>query len=171
MSRSSRKNLLCVFAVGLLIISGCSKKTDSSADPGETPQGSQTATNEQSISSSDVKQEAKEALEVTGEFSKQQMEKFRAEAQQRLESMQTRVDELKAQAAEQAEEVKPALRQQLDEIEKQIAETHASLGDMTGDTAEAWDAFQQGIGDAVKEIGQSVDEAKSKFNGQSESTN
>jgi Skp family chaperone for outer membrane proteins len=140
-------------AVMLLVpwaLSGCGDKDQPQSKPG-------------TVSSDDVKKEAREAYEATKAYTQEQMQAVRKQMETKLDEYGKEIDQLQAKAEQlegdakaKAEQQLTALRQKRDAVAEKVKELGSSSGS-------AWEQLKSGIDAAMEELANTYKKVVAEF--------
>jgi len=147
----SMKRILLVSMIVLLAVSlaGCKKKEAPAEGDGK------------GVTMEGMKEQAKEAMEATGEYLAEQKDKLVAASQEQLDNLKSKFDDLQAKA--QSEEAKQQYSQMKTQFDKQLEQAKAKMQDLKDASADTWDSAQKGVKDAMDSLKQTYDKAASQF--------
>jgi len=147
-----------IFARGLLAVillvpwalSSCGDKDQPESKPG-------------TVSSDDVKKEAREAYEATKTYTQEQMQAVREQMETKLDEYGKEIDQLQAKAEKlegdakaKAEQQLTALRQKRDAVAEKVKELGSSSGS-------AWEQLKSGIDAAMEELANTYKKVVAEF--------
>jgi predicted RNase H-like nuclease (RuvC/YqgF family) len=115
------------------------------------------------VSSDNVKKEAKEAYEATKAYTQEQMQTIRKQMQTKLDEYGKEIDQLQAKAEKlegdakaKAEQQLAALRQKRDAVAEKVKELGSSSGN-------AWEQVKAGIDAAMEDLGNAYKKVVAEF--------
>ena len=114
-------------------------------------------------SAQDVKEETREALEVTKDFTLQQKEDFQKKIQTELARMQQQIDRLMARADHAKREAQADLHKVIAEVQKRKDAAGKKLQELESASEKAWENLKSGLNDAMEELEKSYKRALSHF--------
>lgn len=144
------RGLLAVMLLVPWTLSGCGDK-----DQPESKSGT--------VSSDDVKKEAKEAYEATKVYTEEQMQAVRNQMETKLDEYGKEIDQLQAKAEQMKGDVKAKAEQQLTELRQKrdaVAEKVKELGSSSGS---AWEQLKSGIDAAMEELANTYKKVVAEF--------
>lgn len=103
-------------------------------------------------SSADVKNKAGEAVDTAVEYTKEQKEAFVKEMESNLDTLKTKINEMKAKAGKSKDTSVARLEKEKDEIETKLSSMKKSSG-------KAWTKMKDGVSKAWSNIKTSMNEA------------
>lgn len=115
------------------------------------------------VSAQDVKQETKEALEATKEFTVQQKEDFQKKMQAELDRMQKQIDHLTAKADHAKKEAQAELNKAIGELQKQKDAAGKKLHELESASEKAWGDLKAGLNAVMEDLEKSYKRALSHF--------
>ena len=142
-----------LFAVMLLVpwaLSGCGDKDQPQSKSG-------------TVSSDNVKKEAKEAYEATKAYTQEQMQTIRKQMQTKLDEYGKEIDQLQAKAEKLEGDAKAKAEQQLAALRQKrdaVAEKVKDLGSSSGN---AWEQLKAGIDAAMEDLGNAYKKVVAEF--------
>jgi cytochrome c556 len=122
---------------------------------------SNTTTSE--VTGEDVRKEAGEAVEATAQYTKQEMETFTAQVEDKLQTADRKMDELQAKARELQGEARQSIDQEIQELKVKRDKASSQLAELKSASANAWDDMKAGMQAALNELDRSLEEATAKF--------
>jgi predicted RNase H-like nuclease (RuvC/YqgF family) len=142
-----------LLAVMLLMpgaLSGCGEKDQPQSKPA-------------TVSSDDVKKEAKEAYEATKAYTQEQMQTIRKQMETRLDEYGKEIDQLKSKTEKLEGDAKAKAEQQLMALRQKrhgVSEKVKELGSSSGN---AWEQLKSGIDAAMEDLGNAYKKAAAEF--------
>jgi len=115
------------------------------------------------VSSDDVKKEAKEAYEATKAYTQEQMQAVRKQMETKLDEYGKEIDQLQAKAEKLEGDAKAKTEQQLAALRQKrdaVAEKVKELGSSSGS---AWRELKSGIDAAMEELANAYKKAVAEF--------
>ena len=119
---------------------------------------------ESKVTSEDVKKETKEAYETAVEYTKQQKEEFQKKIQAKLDEYRKRIYELRVETDEMSAQVKDKVKHRLHDLEARREAAEKKLAQLESSSGKAWAEIKEGLDQAVKDLGQAYEDARSQFN-------
>jgi len=133
----------------LAALPGCSKKE-------------QTENNE-TVSGEDVKKEAKEAYEATGEYTQQQIQDFWEQMETRLTDYGKKIDLLQAKTEDLKGDARSEADQQLAELRQKYGDVYDKINELKNSGSGAWSQLKSGIDAAMEDLGDAYQKAAGLF--------
>ena len=161
---------LGVVAALLVFSGGCSKQGQDEPGQANTPETQQV--NTEHTDAQKLKKEWSEAMQTLKSYSIEQRDQARDMAQQKLATMDERIERLEAQIDEKWDEWSEEARQRhqnaLQTLRGQRKELQQWYDNMKHSSADAWEKVKQGFINAYDELSTSVGKAQSEFNNRDE---
>ncbi len=144
------RGLLAVLLLFPWVLSGCGDK--------DQPQSKS-----ETVSSDDVKKEARDAYEATKAYTQEQMQAVREQMETKLDEYGKEIDQLQAKAEKlegdaraKAEQQLTALRQKRDAVAEKVKELGSSSGS-------AWEQLKSGIDAAMEDLANTYKNVVAEF--------
>jgi predicted RNase H-like nuclease (RuvC/YqgF family) len=144
------RGLLAVMLLVPWALSGCGEKDQPQSKSG-------------TVSSDDVKKEAKEAYETTKAYTQEQMQAVRKQIETKLDEYGKEIDQLQAKAEKLEGDAKAKVEQQLTALRQKrdaVAEKVKELGSSSGN---AWEQLKSGIDAAMEELANAYKKVVAEF--------
>jgi len=119
---------------------------------------------ESKVSSGDVKKETREAYETAVQYTKQQKEEFQRKVQAKLDEYRKRIYELQVEAEEMSAQMKANMNRRIKDLEAKREAAEEKLTQLESASGKAWAEIKEGLDQAVKDLGQAYEDARSQFN-------
>ncbi len=119
---------------------------------------------ENKVTSKDVKKETKEAYDTAVEYTKQQKEEFQKKVQAKLDEYRKRIYELRVDTDEMSAQVKAKVNRRLEDLEAKREAAEEKLAQLESSSGKAWAEIKEGLDQAVKDLDQAYEDARSQFN-------
>jgi len=122
---------------------------------------------ETAVTSADVKNEAKEAMETAKAYTQQQKEEYQKQMEAKLQELDREIQDLqtKAQsnAAELKEKSKEEFNQTMEELRNKQQAATEKLDQLKSASGKAWEDTKAGVDSAFDELSKAFDRARSHF--------
>lgn len=157
-----RKALLIMLMAffGLAFLVACGDQKD--AEKSETK-----------VTSMDVKEEAKEAIQTAKTYTQQQKEEYLHQLDAKIKEIDREMQELlaktKSRAIEMKDESKAKVDQSLEELRNKKQTATEKLNELKSSSSEAWEEIKSGMDSAMDELNKAFDRARSEFKSWSQS--
>ena len=142
--------LLAVMLLAPWALSGCGDK--------EQPQ-SKSGT----VSSDNVKKEAKEAYEATKAYTQEQMQAVRKQMETKLDEYGKEIDQLQAKAEKLEGDAKAKAEQQLAALRQKRDAVSEKVKDLGSSSGNAWEQLKAGIDAAMEDLGNAYKKVVAEF--------
>jgi DNA anti-recombination protein RmuC len=110
-----------------------------------------------------AQQKAQEAADTAAQYARQQRDEYVRRAQQELDDLHAKIEDLRAQAAQSGADARDRLDQQIAALQDQWNRSRDRLDKLKRASGEAWQEIQTGVGNALDELKKSYEKAKAKF--------
>ncbi len=147
MKRSAITGLLLLTG---LILPACEREDQQSKTDGKVTGG-------------EVARKTKEAANAAGQYVAEKKDEYVARMQNELQSLDARIDQLKAQASKTGEKVSANVQQKIDELEAKSRELGRKLDRIKESSASAWEQMKSGFDEAMGDLRSSYDRAANQF--------
>ena len=107
------------------------------------------------VTSEEVKKEAKEAVGATAEYATQERDEFVNKAQEDMDAINVKMEELKKKMQEETGEAKAKLEQQIQKLEPERQVAEEKLAALKSATGEAWKDLKADVEAAIDRLKQS----------------
>jgi len=145
LTRTAAIPAVCVI-MALLTACGDQKEPATSSEP--------------SVTSEDVKKEAKDAAETTMTYLEAKKREYQGQVEARLEEYDKKLDELKATAMTLGEEAQANINQKMEVLQKKMASAYQKLDDLKIAADNAWDGSKSHMDSALEEVENAYQETK-----------
>lgn len=153
MNRSILSTVLASFFI-LVLLSACSDQKEP-------------AKSEAKVTSQEVKQEAKEAVETAKAYTYQQKDDYLNLMKAKMEDLDRQIQELQAKAESKASEVKTQSKtefnQAMEELRSKKQAAEAKYESLKSASAEAWNDMRSGMDSAMDEMSAAFERARASF--------
>lgn len=136
---------------GLWLFSACTEKKEA---PGGGPD---------TVTSQDVKEETREAMETAAAYTQEQKEQFERQVQGKLDEFEDKLAELKAEAEKMNTEARAGLNQEIEELRAKREALQDDLRKLRSESGKAWSDVRSGTQSAMEELEKAFDKAMSRF--------
>lgn len=120
-------------------------------------------TQKKNVTSSDVKQDMKEAAKTTGTYLEQKKERYEKKAEDKLHRMENKVKGLYARAEKKSAEAKEKLSRAADELKAKSDSAKNKLKDLKDAGEEKWDKARAELDSKLKDLERSYNRTAAKF--------
>jgi TolA-binding protein len=125
------------------------------------------AKSETKVTSREVKQEAKEAVETAKAYTYQQKDEYLSLMKAKMEDLDRQIQELQAKAESKASEVKTQsqaeFNQAMEELRSKKKAAEAKYESLKSASAEAWNDMRSGMDSAMDEMSAAFKRARASF--------
>lgn len=111
----------------------------------------------------DAQNEIREAASATGKVLRVQKEEYRKRIEADLDRLNERLKVYKEKASRAGEDAKASMEKQIDKLQEQRDGVREKLGDLGGDSQDAWGEVRKGLDKAVGDLKESFEKAKDSF--------
>jgi predicted nucleic acid-binding Zn-ribbon protein len=118
-------------------------------------------------SAADVERETGEALAAAGEYTEAQVAEFRSTMEERLDAADERIDALRTRMDEVGADARADLEETIAELEEQRDALENRLREIGESSERAWADVRSGLRSAWSELDSAIDTAASRFGGDS----
>lgn len=115
------------------------------------------------VTTSDVKQEAKETIETTQAFVAQQKEAYEKKIEAELDEFGSRIEELKARAQDAGTETEKEVNNAIEELRSKKKTIRNNLEQLKDQSAEAWKEMKEGVDAALEDLERSYERALARL--------
>lgn len=164
--------------VGLVLLPSCTSETEEPAEEVEVelrlPQAESApeapaavdATAEppmQEVSTDEVKQEVREAVDAVGDLAKQKRDEFAASMRDTIADIDTKLEALRAESAEAGEEAQAKLKEQMEKLGEQRDALQSKLDEFQEASGDAWENLKQGFENAATDLNNAIKSAADSY--------
>jgi len=165
MNMKSYRYLLGTTALALFL--GCSEAPSTSTNDA-TPSPSndivpEAASQDDSATFDDVKNEVGEAAQATREYTSQEMQEYADGLNNKLQELDTQLEHLKQSGKELAGDAKQQWEDRLSALEDRRMKLQEDLNQLGDASGEAWQKLKEGMDAAWDDLKKAADEAAKKF--------
>ena len=139
--------ILTVFS--LLAVSTCGQKEDAKAKP--------------DVTSQNVKQETREALETASTYAQAQIQEYQKQLKARLEQFDRKLDKLQARAETIKAESKTKLNETVAALRQKQQTVREKLQALQSASGKAWEDAKAGMTAAMEDLEKAYEQAVSRF--------
>ena len=143
---------MVLVAMFMSLNAACENRPDSEADKAAQ------------VTSQDVKQETKQAVDTTAQYLEQEKEAFQNKLESKISEYDQNLDELKAKAQAMSADAQTEINQKIATLEAQKDALSKKAEELKATSADAWKEMSIGIDKALDELETSYQEAVSQFN-------
>jgi len=111
----------------------------------------------------DAQKEIREAATATGKALRVQKEEYRKRIETDLGRLNERLKIYKDKASQAGDEAKASMQTQIDKLQGQRDKVREKLGDLGGDSQDAWGEVKRELDKAVGDLKDSFEKAKDSF--------
>ena len=144
------RGLLAVILLVPWALSGCGDKDQPQSKSG-------------TVSSDDVKEEAREAYEATKAYTQDQMQAFRKQMETKLDEYGKDIDQLQAKAERLEGEAKAKAEQQLTALRQKRDAVAEKVKELGSSSENAWGQIKSGIDAAMEELANAYKQVVAEF--------
>lgn len=144
--------------VGAVALAGCGGDDNDELFPQDPPE---------ETSAADVQRETEEAMNAAGEYTEAQVAEFRRTMEERLGAADERIDTLRTRMDEVGAEARANLEQTLANLEERRDSLQSRLSELGEESGRAWADVRSGLRSAWDELDSAIDSAASRFGGDS----
>ena len=145
-----RRLLAIMLLVALGAVAGCGENEQSQSKPA-------------AVSKQDVKQDVKQAYDITKAYTQEQMQAFREQAEARLSEYEKEIDQLQATALKMRGDMKAKAEQQLTQLRQKRDTVSEKMKELGSSSDGAWEQIKTGIEAALEDLGNSYKKAAAEF--------
>jgi len=146
--------LLTTAALTLALSVGCAKPAED---------GSSTSPDGSPPSAEDVKREVGEAAEAATEFASQKKDEYAKALRQKLDELDTSLEDLKQKAGTLTDEAKARWEANRPELERKREDLNKKLDELEASSGDAWEHVKDGLDSAWNDLKKAADEAAKEF--------
>ena len=121
------------------------------------------ATNEPSVTSEDVKKEAKSAVETTTDYLETQKREYQEQVEAQLKAYDQKLDQLQAKAGLLKEEARASLDEQLESLREKQRAAQEEWEKLAASSGKAWEDMKSGMDRAMDDLAAAYHDAASHF--------
>ena len=149
-----RRHWIVGMGVGAALLMGA---CDREGESGEQQSGK--------VTPGDVTEQASETARMAGELAQQQVEAYKAQAQEGLETVNASIDAIAQRADNLSGEAKVRAQQTLESLRQQRDQYRQRLAEASADSKAAWEEIKGGLDRAWSELRSATDSAMNEFGG------
>ena len=122
-----------------------------------------TMTKNVDVSATDVKRESKETLETLKAYTIEQREMYQDKIEAKLNELDSQIDTLRARAENATTAVQAEIDKAIRELQQQQETAMQQATALRDASGEAWSDLKNGLDNAVADLQQAYDKARSRF--------
>lgn len=140
---------IIVLVLALAALPGCSKKEQNE--------------NNETVSGEDVKKATEEAYEVTGKYTREQIQKFREKTEAELEDYGKKIDILQTKTEELGGDAKEKINNELAEMRQKYADAYDKVNELKHSGSDEWAQLKSEIDSAMEDLSNIYKRASDEF--------
>ena len=110
-----------------------------------------------------VEEKAEETYESTKAYLQKQKDEYQAKIEADLHKLNTRIQELEAEAGKSREEERAKLSESIAEMKKMAEDAHAKLNNIKSASAGEWEDLKSGMDTALGNLEKAIDQLRSRL--------